>query len=72
MNPSEIKGLLEANPFTPFKLILNAGQEFEVPHHDFLHVTRNGSLLYEGDSQTVFLNPRLVASVVMLPDSSAA
>lgn len=37
----EIKKLMNANPFVPFKLYMSDGTAYEVPNHDAAFVTKN-------------------------------
>ena len=41
----EIRDRLETQPFTPFAIILNSGNEYRIPHPDYAHVGP-GDVLY--------------------------
>jgi hypothetical protein len=45
MNAQDLKGLLEASPFLPFRVHLSNGQSFEVKHPDFVALFRSHLLL---------------------------
>ena len=65
----EIREHLSAVPFTPFSIILNSGNRYEVPHPDYSHVGP-GALLYvfvrhpDGEATGVRLSPLHVTEVV--------
>jgi len=45
MSPKQIKELLHATPFTPFRVHVAEQKEFEIPHPDFAMLTQNGQTL---------------------------
>lgn len=40
-NALELKKLMDAQPFRPFRVRLSDGQSYEIPNHDAAFVTRN-------------------------------
>ena len=40
MNPVEILSQVRAQPFEPFRVHMSDGSSYEVPHPDFIQVTR--------------------------------
>ena len=42
MSPESLRELMHAQPFIPFVLHTADGRNFDVPHPDFIAVTRNG------------------------------
>jgi hypothetical protein len=45
MTSNQIKELLHATPFTPFRVHVADQKEFEIPHPDFAMLTQNGQTL---------------------------
>lgn len=45
MTSTQIKELLHATPFTPFRVHVAEQKEFEIPHPDFAMLTQNGQTL---------------------------
>jgi hypothetical protein len=45
MTSNQIKELLHATPFTPFRVHVAEQKEFEIPHPDFAMLTQNGQTL---------------------------
>ena len=41
MRPEDLKELRDREPFRPFRLVFTDGRAFEVPHRDFLMITRH-------------------------------
>jgi hypothetical protein len=40
MRPEDIRELLDAQPFVPFRICLTDGKSYEVPHRDFVMISR--------------------------------
>jgi len=40
MRPEDIRELRDAQPFVPFRICLTDGKSYEVPHRDFLMISR--------------------------------
>ena len=40
MRPEELKALRDADPFVPFRICLTDGKTYDVPHRDFLMISR--------------------------------
>jgi hypothetical protein len=40
MKPEEIKNFRDAQPFVPFRLCLSDGKTYDIPHPEFLMVTK--------------------------------
>jgi hypothetical protein len=69
MSPDAIRDLLKRRPFTPFQVTLSSGQTIEVPHPEFVIMTKNGMVVAYPDSDRVSICAFLhIASV----DTSAA
>ena len=45
MNANQIRELLHATPFTPFRIHVPEQQDFDIPHPDFALLTQNGDTL---------------------------
>ena len=45
MTANEIRELLRATPFTPFRVHVAEQKDFDVPHPDFALLTQNGDTL---------------------------
>lgn len=62
--------VLHAQPFRPFKLVMVDGKEYPVPHEDFAHVIKDGTIIYAdtGDKPWKMLNANLVARVEFLAE----
>ena len=55
MNPIPLlRELLAAHPFRPFVVCLSDGRKLPVPHPDFLTVTPNGRIVWEGRTEDDF------------------
>ena len=44
MTKREVRQLLDAEKFEPFRIVMNNNDTYEVPHRDFVVVTDMGSL----------------------------
>lgn len=68
MHRNDLLGLLHSSPFRPFKMVMVDGVEFPVPHEDFMHVTKDGTIIYDdsGARPWRMLNAKLVARVEFL------
>ncbi len=40
MRPEDLRELRDANPFVPFRICLTDGKGYDVPHRDFLMISR--------------------------------
>ncbi len=40
MRPEDIRELRDADPFIPFRICLTDGKSYDVPHRDFLMISR--------------------------------
>ena len=59
-----LRGLLHTQPFRSFTISMVDGKKFRVPHEDFLTVTRQGDVLFQGDrGSLVFINPLTISHV---------
>jgi len=45
MSPEGIRRLLRQQPFTPFRLVMSSGKEYEVRHPELAFVLRNDILV---------------------------
>ena len=45
MTGSQIKELLRATPFTPFRIHVAEQRQFDIPHPDFAWLSQNGNVL---------------------------
>lgn len=41
MLPEDLKALRDQQPFVPFRIVFTNGRSFDIPHRDFLMVTRH-------------------------------
>lgn len=65
MHRAHLLSILQAIPFRPFKLVMVDGNAFPVSHEDFIHVLRNGTIIYDdsGEKPWRMLNANLVARI---------
>jgi len=70
MNSKEIAALLARTPFEPFVIRMVDGRTYEIPAADFLHVTRQGQIHYEGDNPA-WINPLVISAIEPLASSAA-
>lgn len=70
MNPKDIAALLARAPFEPFVIRMIDGRTYEIPAADFLHVTRQGGIYYEGDSPA-WINPLVISAIEPMASSAA-
>ena len=55
MNPIPmLRGILGAHPFRPFLLCLSDGRKLPVKHPDYLLISPNGRIIWEGDTEEKF------------------
>ena len=40
MRPEDIREMLDAQPFVPFRICLTDGKSYDVPHRDFVMISR--------------------------------
>lgn len=73
MHRNDLLGVLHASPFRPFKLIMVDGNVFPVPHEDFVHVTKDGTIIYDdsGARPWKMLNASLVTRLEFLGEETA-
>lgn len=41
MRPEDLKALRDQNPFVPFRVVFTDGRAFEIPHRDFLMISKH-------------------------------
>lgn len=46
MSPEFLREMIRAHPFVPFTLNISDGRTFEVPHPDFIMVSRSGRMAH--------------------------
>lgn len=46
MSPEFLRELIRARPFVPFTLNVSDGRSFEIPHPDFISVSRSGRMAH--------------------------
>jgi hypothetical protein len=71
MNADEIRKLLHAVPFHPFKVFLPSDKSFQVPHADFAHITPNGRIMIISENETdatEILDVPLITRIQLLPN----
>jgi len=55
MNPIPmLRELLQAEPFKPFVVCLSDGRKLPVYHPDFLLISPNGRIIWEGETENDF------------------
>ena len=55
MNPiAMLRELLHADPFKPFVVCLSDGRRLSVHHPDFLLISPNGRIIWEGETEDEF------------------
>jgi len=64
MDTSMLQRIVRGQPFRPFDLRMNDGREFDIRHPEFISVdARVVTIVSERDGSTLYLEPRLIASV---------
>jgi hypothetical protein len=75
MNTDALRGLVNAQPFRPFRLFLADGQSVDVVHHDFALLSGNGRSLVVSsprrDSDIRIISPMLIVSTRYLDEIDA-
>ncbi|MFZ9688691.1 MAG: hypothetical protein ACO3DS_02515, partial [Phycisphaerales bacterium] len=70
-----LRGLINAQPFRPFRLYLADGQAVDVVHHDFALLSGNGRSLVVSaprrDSDIRIISPMLIVSTRYLDELEA-
>jgi hypothetical protein len=71
MTPAEIKQLVEATPFSPFRLHLADGRKLDVPHPDYIHVFNQAprAVVEFEDGSWQLVNLPIVVSVEVVSES---
>ncbi len=41
MRPEDLKALRDQQPFVPFRIVFTDGRSFDIPHRDFLMITKH-------------------------------
>lgn len=41
MRPEDLKAFRDQEPFVPFRIVFTDGRSFDIPHRDFLMITRH-------------------------------
>ena len=41
MRPEDIKAVRDREPFVPFRIVFTDGKSFQIPHRDFLMISRH-------------------------------
>ncbi len=41
MRPEDLKALRDQDPFVPFRVVFTDGRAFEIPHRDFLMISKH-------------------------------
>ena len=69
MTAAELRKLYKATPFRPFRVHMADARSFEVPHPEFMLLSKSGRVLIVEDVDDAFeiLDVPLVTSVEMLP-----
>ncbi len=72
MKASEIRKLYSAAPFEPFRIHMAGGRSVDVPHPEFMLLSRNGRRLIVDlpDDTFEIIDMALVTSARMLPKNS--
>lgn len=72
MHRSSLLSVLHASPFRPFKFVMVDGTEYPVPHEDFAHVIKDGTIIYADTGYTPWkmLNANLVTRVEFLAEAA--
>jgi len=74
MDATAIQELLHQQPFRPFILHLADGRAFDVPHTDFISISRNGRrvIVEKEDNSFEIIDVPLINSVEVKPSAQAA
>lgn len=69
----QLRTLLHASPFRPFRVHLTNGRTFTVRQPDFLTVTGRGNVIYEPTHEVgAWVSPLHIVTLDTVPDSAAA
>ncbi len=49
IHPTQVKALLQNQPFRPFRIVMNSGKTYDVRHPEFVTVGRSWINVYESD-----------------------
>lgn len=71
MTPKEVRKLYEAAPFRPFRIHMANGKSVDVPHSEFMLLSRNGRRLVVDlpDDDFEIIDMSLVTSLETLPQN---
>ena len=74
MEAPAIRELLHQQPFQPFILQLVDGRAFDVPHTDFISISRNGRrvIVEKDDNSFEIIDVPLINSVEVKPSAQVA
>jgi hypothetical protein len=74
MDALAITEILRQQPFRPFILYLADGRAFDVPHTDFISISRNGRrvIVEKEDNSFEIIDVPLINSVEVKPSAQAA
>jgi hypothetical protein len=50
MRPDTVLDYVRAAPFRPFRIILNSGKTYDIPHPDFIEVGRDSCIYFHRPS----------------------
>ena len=72
----EIRQLLHAQPFQPFRVHMNDGQHYDIRHPEFIAISRSTVTIAvppepEGADHMFICQARNIASIEQLPETSA-
>ncbi len=60
MRPEDLKALRDQQPFVPFRIVLTDGRSFDIPHRDFLMVTKHTLEIAQAPDPETGLPERIV------------
>lgn len=49
LHPSALRSLMGAQPFRPFRIVLNSGRAYEVKHPEWVHLGKSWLQIFEPD-----------------------
>jgi hypothetical protein len=67
LHPDLLRNLLRAQPFRPFRIVMNSGQTYDIRHPEWVVVGRSFVTIHESDDPKTGIADRffLVSSMLM-------
>lgn len=66
MRPEDVQAFLHAQPFRPFRMVMNSGSHYDIRHPEMARVTRSIVIVFYADAPSQFADRYEFVSMLLI------